>query len=39
MKELGDKKVTFYLDKEKFHLPIAIYSESVKGMVSPIRYK
>lgn len=39
MKELGDEKVTFYLNKEKFYFPIAINSESVKGMVSPIRYK
>ena len=39
MKELGDKKVTFYLHKEKFYLPIAIHSESVKGLVGAIRYK
>ena len=39
MKELGDKKVTFYLNKENAFRPIAIHSESVKGMVSPIRYK
>ena len=39
MKELGDEKVTFYLNKENPYRPIAIYSESVKGMVSPIRYK
>lgn len=39
MKELGDKKVTFYLHKEKFYLPIAIHSESVKGVVGAIRYK
>ena len=39
MKELGDKKVTFYLNKENPFRPIAIHSESVKGMVSPIRYK
>lgn len=39
MKELGDEKVTFYLNKENPFRPIAIHSESVKGMVSPIRYK
>lgn len=39
MKELGDEKVTFYLNKENAFRPIAIHSESVKGMVSPIRYK
>ena len=39
MKELGDKKVTFYLNKEKHFRPIAIHSESVKGMVCTIRYK
>ena len=39
MKELGDKKVTFYLNKENPYRPIAIHSENVKGMVSPIRYK
>ena len=39
MKELGDKKVTFYLHKEKFYFPIRIYSESVKGLVGAIRYK
>ena len=39
MKELGDKKVTLYLNKEKPFRPIEIHSESVKGMVCPIRYK
>ena len=39
MKELGDEKVTFYLNKENAFRPIAIHSESVKGMVSPICYK
>ena len=39
VKELGDEKVTFYLNKENAFRPIAIHSESVKGMVSPIRYK
>lgn len=39
MKELGDEKVTFYLNKENAFRPIAIHSKSVKGMVSPIRYK
>ena len=39
MKELGDKKVTFYLNKEKHFRPIEIHSESVKGMVCTIRYK
>lgn len=39
MKELGDEKVTFYLNKENPFRPITIHSESVKGMVSPIRYR
>lgn len=39
MKELGDKKVTFYLNKEKPFRPIEIHSESVKGIVCTIRYK
>ena len=39
MKELGDKKVTFYLNKEKYFRPIEIHSESVKGIVCTIRYK
>lgn len=39
MKELGDEKVTFYLNKEKPFRPIAIHSESVKGIVCTIRYK
>ena len=39
MKELGDKKVTFYLNKENPFRPITIHSKSVKGLVCPIRYK
>lgn len=39
MKELGDKKATFYLNKENPFRPITIHSESVKGLVCPIRYK
>ena len=39
MKELGDKKVTLYLNKEKPFRPIEIHSESVKGLVCTIRYK
>ena len=39
MEELGDKKVTFYLNKEKPFRPIEIHSESVKGIVCTIRYK
>ena len=39
MKELGDEKVTFYLNKEKPFRPIVIRSESVKGLVGAIRYK
>lgn len=39
MKELGDEKVTFYLNKEKPFRPIAIHSGSVKGIVCTIRYK
>ena len=39
MKELGDEKVTFYLNKEKPFRPIAIHSESIKGIVCTIRYK
>ena len=39
MKELGDEKVTFYLNKEKPFRPIALHSESVKGLVCTIRYK
>lgn len=39
MKELGDKNVTFYLNKEKPFRPIEIHSESVKGVVCTIRYK
>lgn len=39
MKELGDKKVTFYLNKENPFRPITIHSDSVKGLVCPIRYK
>ena len=39
MKELGDEKVTFYLNKENPFRPIAIHSESVKGIVCTIRYK
>lgn len=39
MKELGDEKVTFYLNKEKPFRPIEIHSESVKGIVCTIRYK
>lgn len=38
VKEFGDKQVTFYLNKENPYRPIAIYSESVKSMVAPIRY-
>lgn len=38
VKEFGDKEATFYLNKENPCRPIAIHSESVKGMVSPIRY-
>lgn len=38
MKELGDEKVTFYLNKENSFRPIAIHSENVKGTVSPICY-
>ena len=39
MKELGDEKVTFYLNKENPFRPITIHSESVKGLVCPIRYR
>ena len=39
MKELGDGKVTFYLNKENLFRPIAIHSESVKGIVCTIHYK
>ena len=39
MKELGDKKVTFYLNEENPFRPITIHSESVKGLVCPIRYR
>ena len=39
MKELGDKKVTFYLNKEKHFRPIEVHSKSVKGVVCTIRYK
>ena len=39
MKELGDEKVAFYLNKEKPFRPIEIHSESVKGLVCTIRYK
>ena len=39
MKELGDKKVTFYLNKENPFRPITIHGDSVKGLVCPIRYK
>lgn len=39
MKELGDKKVTFRLNKENPFRPIVIYSESVKGIVGAIRYR
>ena len=39
MKELGDEKVTFYLNKENPFRPIVIRSESVKGLVGAIRYK
>lgn len=39
MKELGDKKVTFYLNKANPFRPIAIHSESLKGLVSAIHYK
>lgn len=39
MKELGDEKVTFYLNKENAFRPIAIHSESVKGIVCTIRYE
>lgn len=39
MKELGDEKVTFYLNKEKPYRPIEIHSKSIKGIVCTIRYK
>ena len=39
MKELGDEKVTFYLNKENPFRHITIHSESVKGLVCPIRYR
>ena len=39
MKELGDEKVTFYLNKENPFRPVAIHSESVKGIVCTVRYK
>ena len=39
MKELGDKKVTFCLNKENPFRPITIHSDSVKGLVCPIRYR
>ena len=39
MKELGDEKVTFYLNKANPFRPIAIHGESVKGLVSAIHYK
>lgn len=38
VKEFGDKQATFYLNQENPYRPIAIYSESVKVMVAPIRY-
>ncbi|ENI9073013.1 hypothetical protein ABZ143_002809 [Listeria monocytogenes] len=39
VKEFGDKQVTFYLNKETPYRPIAIYSDNVKSMVAPIRYR
>lgn len=39
VKEFGDKQVAFYLNKENPYRPIAIYSDNVKSMVAPIRYK